>query len=67
MERCLSESDSGDDERLARTHERAGNGCFRHGGERRCVAAADVLGERELDGAADFCGGQFHAVKVKAK
>jgi hypothetical protein len=30
------------------------------------VAAADVLGEREADGGADFCGGQFHAVKVKA-
>ena len=50
------EFEAGDAERIARTHHSHGHGRFRHGGERGHVAGADVLGERELDGAADFFG-----------
>ena len=57
---------SGDDERFARPHDGMRRQISRHGGQRRRVAAADVLGERGLDGGADFCGGQFHAVKMTA-
>ncbi len=58
---------SGDDERLARTHDGAGCHVCGNGSQRRRVAAADVLGEGGLDGLMDFFRGQFHAVKMKAK
>jgi hypothetical protein len=65
-ERRFRKSDSRDDERFARAHDGFGRRVCGDGCQRRRVAAADVLGEREADGGADFCGGQFHAVKVKA-
>ena len=45
-----------DHQRLARAHHRLGLGGFRHGGQRRHIAAADVLGQGERDGATNlFC------------
>jgi len=49
--------DSGDNQRFARAHDGAGREICRNGCQRRRVAAADVLGERGLDGLADFFGG----------
>ena len=64
-ERGFGKIESGDDQRFTRAHDGTGHGRFGHGGERRDVAAPDVLGQGGLDGAADFCGGQFHAVRMK--
>ena len=64
-ERSFGEGKPGHDERFARAHERLGLRRFGHGGQGRGIAAADVLGKGELDGLTDFCGGQFHAVKMK--
>ena len=66
-ERGFGKIESGHDQRFARAQDRAGRRGCGHGGERRGVAAADVLGQRGLDGATNFCGGQFHAAKMKAK
>ena len=62
----FGEIEPGDDERFTRAHDGPGRRGFGHGGECRRVAAADVLGQRGLHGASDFCSGQFHAVKMKA-
>ena len=43
-----------DDQRFTRAHDGTGHGRFGHGGERRHVAATDVLGQGGLDSAADF-------------
>ena len=53
-ERGFGKVQPGDDQRFARAHD--GFECLRfwHGGERRHVAAADVLGQRGFDGGADF-------------
>jgi hypothetical protein len=58
--------ESGHDERFPRAQDGPGRRGFGHGGKRRGVAAADVLGKGGLDGLADFCGGQFHTVRMKA-
>ena len=50
----LGEIEAGDDERFARAHDGFERQAFRHGGARRHVAAADVLGQRAFDGGADF-------------
>jgi hypothetical protein len=65
-ERGFGEGKSGHDKRFARAQERPGRRGFGHGGQGRGVAAANVLGKGELDSLTDFCGGQFHAVKMKA-
>src|SRR5664280_3435054 len=64
-ERGFGKIESGDDQRFARAQDGTGHGRFGHGGERRGVARTDVLGQGGLDGAANFCGGQFHAVRMK--
>jgi hypothetical protein len=64
--RGFGKIESGNDQRLARAQDRFGRRGFGYGGERRRVAAADVLGQGGLDGATNFCGGRFHAVKMKA-
>ena len=50
----LGQREAGHDERLAGAHHRAGGHVPRNSRERRHIAAADVLGERGLYGAADF-------------
>jgi hypothetical protein len=64
-ERGFGKIESGDDQRFTRAQDRFGRRGFGDGGERCRVTAADVLGQGGLDGAADFCGGQFHAAKMK--
>ena len=63
----LGEIESGDDERFARPHDGFGRHVRWNSCQRRGVAAADILGKCGADGSADFCGGQFHAVKMKVK
>ena len=65
-ERRFGKIESGDNQRFARAQDRLGRRGYGHDGKRCCVTAADVLGQGGLDGATDFCGGQFHAVKMKA-
>ena len=57
---------SGDDQWFTRTQDRFGHRGFGDGGKRCCVTAADILGQGGLDGVTNFCGGQFHAAKMKA-
>ena len=63
----FGEIQAGNDERFARPHDGFGRRVRWNSCQRRGVAAADILGKCGADGSADFCGGQFHAVKMKVK
>ena len=62
----FSERQTGNGERLTGVHERDGLRIHGDSGKRGHVATAEVFGERGADGAADFCGGKFHADKMTA-
>jgi hypothetical protein len=53
-ERGFREGKAGDNEDFSRAHDDGQRGILRNGRQCGHVTAADVFGERELDGAADF-------------
>ena len=64
----FGQGEARDHQRFAGAHHRPGQGGFRHGGQGGHIAAADVLGQGESDGAPNlFCGQQFHVIMMDEK